>query len=153
MKTIRPISPTKRKRVISSLAALSIMLAGQSYAHSGGLDSSGCHGGSEAYHCHRGSSGGGSSGLSSDDWQLLGGLLLLGLIISVSEDSSQGNKSTKSIPVDRTDIVEILQSYSGQFSDESAAMNKLIEAGFTQKQFNRIHDPDVQVWINLVLSR
>ena len=153
MKAIKPISRAKRKRAISSLAALGIMLAGQSYAHSGGLDSSGCHGGSVAYHCHRGSSGGGSSDPSSDDWQLLGGLLLLGLIISASEESSQGNKSTKSIPVDRTDIVEILQRYSGRFSDERTAMKKLIEAGFTQKQFNRIHDPDVQVWINLILSR
>ena len=28
----------------------------QVYAHSGGLDSSGCHGGSRPYHCHRSSS-------------------------------------------------------------------------------------------------
>ena len=153
MTAIRSTSGTGKKKIITGLAALGIMLAGQGYAHSGGLDSSGCHGGSVAYHCHRGSSGGGSSDLSSDDWQLLGGLLLLGLIISASDDSSQGNKSTKSIPATRTDIVEILQRYSGRFADESAAMDKLIEAGFTQKQFNRIHDPDVQVWINLILSR
>lgn len=145
MTAIRSTSGTGKKKIISGLAALSIMLAGQGYAHSGGLDSRGCHGGSQPYHCH--------SDRPSFNWKFLGGLLLLGLILSASEDSSQGNKSTKSIPATRTDIVEILQRYSGRFADESAAMDKLIEAGFTQKQFNRIHDPDVQVWINLILSR
>lgn len=67
MTAIRSTSGTGKKKIIAGLAALGIMLAGQGYAHSGGLDSSGCHGGSVAYHCHRGSSGGGSSDLSSDD--------------------------------------------------------------------------------------
>lgn len=31
---------------------------GEATAHSGGLDSNGCHAGSQPYHCHRGSSGG-----------------------------------------------------------------------------------------------
>jgi hypothetical protein len=33
-----------------------IVWTSQVYAHSGGLDSSGCHGGSRPYHCHRSSS-------------------------------------------------------------------------------------------------
>ena len=114
MKAIGPISQIRRKRVIAGLATLSIMLAGQSLAHSGGLDSRGCHAGTQPYHCHR--------DRSSFNWKLLIGLLVLGSIIQSSEDSSQGNKSTKSMPVDRTDILEILQRYSGRFSDESAAI-------------------------------
>ena len=31
----------------------SVCLAGQGHAHSGGLDSNGCHAGSQPYHCHR----------------------------------------------------------------------------------------------------
>jgi hypothetical protein len=41
------------------------------HAHSGGLDSSGCHGGSQPYHCHGGSSDSGSDSLGSgwdSDW-------------------------------------------------------------------------------------
>ena len=44
MTAIRLTSGTGKKKIIASLAALGIMLAGQSYAHSGGLDSRGCHG-------------------------------------------------------------------------------------------------------------
>lgn len=35
-------------------------------AHSGGLDSHGCHAGSQPYHCHNGGSGGSSGGSSGD---------------------------------------------------------------------------------------
>lgn len=36
--------------------ALSVISSTDAYAHSGGLNSSGCHGGSRPYHCHRSSS-------------------------------------------------------------------------------------------------
>lgn len=145
MKAIKPISKIRRKWVIAGLTTLSIFLAGQSLAHSGGLDSRGCHAGTQPYHCHR--------DRSSFNWKLLVGLLVLGSIIQSSEDPSQGSKSTKSISINSDDIAEVLQRYTGSFADENAAIDKLKRAGFTQKQFNRIHDPDVQVWINLVLSQ
>ena len=49
-----------RKALISALRlAITILLLGSStatFAHSGGLNASGCHGGSKPYHCHRSAS-------------------------------------------------------------------------------------------------
>ena len=38
------------------LLTVSVFGNGPVYAHSGGLDSQGCHGGSKPYHCHRSAS-------------------------------------------------------------------------------------------------
>lgn len=38
---------------IFALAIISVLsLASASFAHSGGTDANGCHGGSQPYHCH-----------------------------------------------------------------------------------------------------
>ena len=44
-------------RLVARATLLNLLIfSGLVYAHSGGLDSSGCHGGSRPYHCHRSSS-------------------------------------------------------------------------------------------------
>ena len=75
MKAIGPISQIRRKRVIAGLATLSIMLAGQSLAHSGGLDSRGCHAGTQPYHCHR--------DRSSFNWEALDRFIGIGVDHSI----------------------------------------------------------------------
>ena len=49
-----------KKALVSALRlAITILLLGSStatFAHSGGLNASGCHGGSKPYHCHRSAS-------------------------------------------------------------------------------------------------
>lgn len=78
---------------------LSLMAAPlSSYAHSGGTDANGCHGGSEPYHCHGtegGSSGGGSLGGGDEFVIVLGvvvGVTLLGLMVWGIVAASRGGK-------------------------------------------------------------
>jgi len=49
----RCLSVSMRLILLFLVILLSQIIAGESHAHSGGLNASGCHGGSQPYHCHR----------------------------------------------------------------------------------------------------
>lgn len=143
-----------KNKIIAGLATLSIMLAGQSHAHFGETDSTGCHFDPNyfGYHCHDTSGSQDTSG--SGDWENVG-VILVGLILlsSLVDTPQEGVSTTKQSLITRDYIAEVLQHWSGEVTDISSAIDKLIMAGFTQRHFDRIHDPDVQVWIGQALSQ
>jgi hypothetical protein len=58
-----------RTAVIIALSASASLSTGPAFAHGGGLNAEGCHNNRKTgdYHCHRGSSGAGSSTTTSDN--------------------------------------------------------------------------------------
>ena len=59
MKLLQAFCTTKYPTIIFAIITLLfayLFICSEVYAHSGGLNSQGCHGGSKPYHCHRSSS-------------------------------------------------------------------------------------------------